>query len=64
MCFKERRFLRLLEGALEVSEYSERIDVLCGGSRARRIVKEIRLVCAILTGLVVAHDYGEVLHRF
>ncbi|KAL8450224.1 hypothetical protein Emed_002620 [Eimeria media] len=57
LTYDERRFLRLLEGALEVSEYTERVDVIAGGSRARRTAREIRLVCAILTGLVVAHDY-------
>ncbi|KAL8270109.1 hypothetical protein Esti_005963 [Eimeria stiedai] len=59
LTYDERRFLRLLEGALEVSEYTERVDVIAGGSRARRTAREIRLVCAILTGLVVAHDYEE-----
>ena len=52
--------MRLLEGALEVSEYTDRIDILCA-NRARRIVMEIRQVCSILTGLVVSHDYGALI---
>eukprot|EP00922_Rhytidocystis_sp_ex-Travisia-forbesii_P004134 GHVS01006016.1.p1 GENE.GHVS01006016.1~~GHVS01006016.1.p1 ORF type:complete len:731 (-),score=112.11 GHVS01006016.1:219-2411(-) len=55
--YEERPFLRLLEGVLEVSEYTDKIDVLHRGNKARAIAREIRQVCSILSGLVVAHDY-------
>ena len=57
VCGLERRFLRLLEGALEVSEYVDKIDVLCT-NKARKIVKEIRHLCAVLVGLLIANDFG------
>lgn len=43
---------------MEVSEYTDKIDILCGGNKARRIAREIRQVCAILSGLSLAHNYG------
>eukprot|EP00922_Rhytidocystis_sp_ex-Travisia-forbesii_P004133 GHVS01006015.1.p1 GENE.GHVS01006015.1~~GHVS01006015.1.p1 ORF type:complete len:784 (-),score=134.79 GHVS01006015.1:45-2396(-) len=55
--YEERPFLRLLEAVLEVSEYTDKIDVLHRGNKARAIAREIRQVCSILSGLVVAHDY-------
>uniref|UniRef100_A0A0G4HK41 Non-canonical E2 ubiquitin-conjugating enzyme C-terminal domain-containing protein n=1 Tax=Chromera velia CCMP2878 TaxID=1169474 RepID=A0A0G4HK41_9ALVE len=58
LTYDERHFLRLLESALNVSEYTDKIDILhSGGSKARKIGHQIRQVCAILSGLVVAHDY-------
>ncbi|CBZ56397.1 conserved hypothetical protein [Neospora caninum Liverpool] len=59
LTFEERVFLRLLESTLEVSEYTDKIDILCGGSKARRMAREIRQVCAILSGLALAHNYEE-----
>ncbi|PHJ24171.1 adenylosuccinate lyase [Cystoisospora suis] len=59
LSFEERVFLRLLESTLEVSEYTDKIDILCGGNKARRIAREIRQVCAILSGLSLAHNYEE-----
>ncbi|PFH31389.1 putative adenylosuccinate lyase [Besnoitia besnoiti] len=59
LTFEERVFLRLLESTLEVSEYTDKIDILCGGSKARRMAREIRQVCAILSGLTLAHNYEE-----
>ncbi|KAL7067807.1 hypothetical protein ACR3K2_17160 [Cryptosporidium serpentis] len=53
---KERQMLRLIEGALEVSEYTDRVDVICE-NKSRRIVNEVRQVCAILSGLAVSFDY-------
>jgi len=56
----ERKYLRLLEAALQVSEYTDKIDTLGFGlSKARRIVHQIRELCAILSGLVLAADYKQ-----
>jgi hypothetical protein len=50
--------LRLLDAALQVSEYMDKIDTLGFGlSKARRIVHQIRELCKILSGLVLAADY-------
>ncbi|KAH8830316.1 hypothetical protein DL96DRAFT_1592408 [Flagelloscypha sp. PMI_526] len=56
----ERKFLRLLEAALSVSEYTDKIDTLSFGlSKAKRIVQQIRELCAIMSGLVLAADYKQ-----
>ncbi|KAF9236230.1 hypothetical protein BU15DRAFT_50382 [Melanogaster broomeanus] len=58
LTFNERKYLRLLEAALQVSEYTDRIDTLGFGlSKAKRIVHQIRELCAILSGLVLSADY-------
>jgi len=54
----ERKFLRLLEAALSVSEYTDKIDTLGFGlSKAKRIVHQIRELCAIMSGLMISADY-------
>lgn len=56
----ERKFLRLLEAALNVSEYTDKIDTLGFGlSKPKRIVHQIRELCAILSGLVLSADYKQ-----
>jgi len=52
----ERGLLGILEGALYVSEYTDRVDVYHTGSKARRMALQIQQVCAILAGLVVANN--------
>lgn len=59
LTYEERRFLLLLESALEVSEYVDKIDVMFSGNKARRIANELRQICAILSGLVIAHNYED-----
>ncbi|CAM0137835.1 unnamed protein product [Umbelopsis sp. WA50703] len=53
----ERKYLRLLESVLNVSEYTDRVDGLIHKSKAKRIVAQIKDICAILSGLVTACDY-------
>lgn len=56
----ERKYLRLLEAALSVSEYTDKIDTIGFGlSKAKRIVHQIRELCAIMSGLLVAADYKQ-----
>lgn len=56
----ERKYLRLLEAALSVSEYTDKIDTLgFGQSKAKRIVHQIRELCAIMSGLVLSADYKQ-----
>lgn len=57
---EERMVLRLVEAALVVSEYTDQVDVLTY-SRAKtkhRIHAQIKNICSILTGLMVASDYA------
>ena len=58
LSYEERKYLRLVEAALSVSEYTDKVDTLGFGlSKAKRIVHQIRELCAILSGLVLAADY-------
>ncbi|CRH02531.1 conserved protein, unknown function [Plasmodium relictum] len=57
LTYEERLYLRLLESALEVSEYTDKIDILHSGNKSKKIVKEIKTLCSILSGLVIANNY-------
>ncbi|KAI0787179.1 hypothetical protein BC629DRAFT_1735323 [Irpex lacteus] len=60
LTFGERKYLRLLEAALNVSEYTDKIDTIGFQlSKAKRIVHQIRELCAILGGLVLSADYKQ-----
>ena len=61
LTLQERKYLRLLDSALQVSEYTDVVDVLSfRNSKTTRIVQQIRELCAILSGLVLAADYKQV----
>jgi len=54
----ERQLLHLLTAALSVSEYTSRVDILPTHlSRTKRMVVQLKQICAILSGLVVASDF-------
>lgn len=57
----ERKVLRLVEAALNVSEYTDVVDVLTYSrmKTKQRIHDQIRDLCSILTGLAVAADYAR-----
>jgi len=56
----ERKYLRLLDAALQVSEYTDKIDTFGFSlSKTKRIVHQIRDLCAILSGLVLSADYKQ-----
>ncbi len=57
LTLQERKLLRLLEAALTVSEYTDKIDILSYVQKGKRIVAQIKELCAILSGLVLAADY-------
>ncbi|TFY52688.1 hypothetical protein EVG20_g10445, partial [Dentipellis fragilis] len=60
LTLSERKYLRLLDAALQVSEYTDKIDTLGFGlSKAKRVVHQIRELCAVLAGLVLAADYKQ-----
>ena len=46
-----------LEAALNVSDYTSKVDVIIYSSRVKRMVAQIKEMCSILSGLVVASDY-------
>lgn len=53
----ERRILRLLEGALNVSEYTDKVDILSYKTKNARVHAQIKDLCAILCGLTVAQNF-------
>jgi hypothetical protein len=54
----ERQLLHLLTAALSVSEYTSRVDILpTHVTRTKRMVIQLKQICAILSGLVVASDF-------
>jgi len=57
LTLNERKLLRLCEAALNVSEYTDKVDILTWKSKTGRIHEQIRDICAILSGLAVAADY-------
>lgn len=59
LSLEERKLFRLLDAALEVSEYTDRVDIYSFSSKAKRIVKELREICQVLIGLVVANGGAE-----
>ncbi|GMH41918.1 hypothetical protein BSKO_09837 [Bryopsis sp. KO-2023] len=59
LSYDERNYLRLLEAALNVSEYTDKVDILSWRSKSQRIQTQIKRICAILSGLVVAQDYRK-----
>lgn len=56
---EERKLLKLLEAALNVSEYTDKVDILSYTAKSKRIVGQLKEMCAILAGLVVAADMNE-----
>jgi len=57
LTLSERKILRLCEATLNVSEYTDKVDILSWKSKTGRIHEQIRDICAILSGLAVAADY-------
>lgn len=56
LSYEERHILRLLEAALQVSEYTDRVDIFSHKSKSKRIVEQLKEMCSVLTGLVIASD--------
>ena len=65
LTFDERRLLKLLEAALSVSSYTDKIDIITYSKKTTRIVQQIKELLGILAGLVLANDYktGQLLFQ-
>lgn len=58
LTLEERKYMRLVKNTMDVSEYTDRIDILRWRNKTKRIHAQLKEICAILTGLVVACDYS------
>ncbi|CAO3703086.1 unnamed protein product [Rhizopus stolonifer] len=56
---EERQLLKLLEAALNVSEYTDKVDIISYSNKSKRIVAQIRDLCAIIAGLFIAGNYKQ-----
>jgi len=57
LTLEERKYMRLVNNTMDVSEYTDKIDVYKWRNKTKRIHAQLKEICAILTGLVVACDY-------
>lgn len=58
--YEERKQFRLLEAALNVSEYTDKVDVYTfHKSKVHRMAAQIKEMCAILSGLTIANDFAR-----
>lgn len=56
LTYDERQLLKLLEAALTVSEYTDKVDIIHYTSKSKRIINQLKEVCSILAGLVVSSN--------
>merc|ERR1712137_1200721 len=61
LSYDERKYLRLIDATMHVSHYTDHMDVpqVSKMSPARKLALQMRQLCAILTGMQVAHDYEK-----
>ncbi|KAJ0401075.1 hypothetical protein ATCC90586_000759 [Pythium insidiosum] len=56
---EERALFTLLDASLNVSEYTDKVDVLSYRSPVKRIVQELQEVFSTLSGMMVATDFRK-----
>jgi hypothetical protein len=60
LAYEERKQFRLLEAALNVSEYTDKVDVYTWRKPVvQRMAAQIKEMCAILSGLTIANDFAR-----
>ncbi|TID29994.1 hypothetical protein CANINC_001506 [Pichia inconspicua] len=56
LSYEERQHLKLLEAALSVSEYTDKVDIISYTSKTKRMISQLKEMCSILAGLVVSSN--------
>jgi hypothetical protein len=56
LTYDERQLLKLLEAALSVSDYTDKVDIITYTSKTKRIINQLKEICSILAGLVVSSN--------
>eukprot|EP00392_Amoebophrya_sp_AT5.2_P008066 g8085.t1 len=64
MSLAERQVWKILEASLEVSEYTDKIDVLHRGSKQDLIVEQILELCNCIAGMLVSNSYERASKTF
>jgi len=60
LTYEERKYLRLVESAMLVSTYTDRVDFLhAPGQEQRKLMVLMKQMCSVLSGLLIAHDYNS-----
>lgn len=54
LTYNERQYLKLLEAALSVSDYTDSVDIMTHVPKSKRIITQLRKICSILAGLAVS----------
>ncbi|KAG7401115.1 hypothetical protein PHYBOEH_002998 [Phytophthora boehmeriae] len=56
---EERALFNLLDAALNVSEYTDKVDVLSYRSPVKRVIHELNENFGVLSGLMIANDFRQ-----
>mmetsp|Transcript_29193 Transcript_29193/g.73271 ORF Transcript_29193/g.73271 Transcript_29193/m.73271 type:complete len:589 (-) Transcript_29193:107-1873(-) len=61
LTYDERKYLRLIDSTMHVSHYTDHMDNVAAmrSNPARKLALQMKQLCAILTGMQVAHSYEE-----
>jgi hypothetical protein len=61
LTYDERKYLRLIDSTVHVSRYTDHMDGMSGPrvNPARKMALQMKQLCAILTGMQVAHSYEQ-----